>query len=106
MLVDLKKNEAYFEGHKDAGNRLLAREQCVLRLQQKDQPTLSKKDIEERRRSDMVKDMTQKFGNVTVGIHGQELPKFSDLDDSKAYWKYQPNDPNPKVQSRSLLVQN
>lgn len=32
--------------------------------------------------------MTSKFGNVTVGIHGQELPKFQDNSQTKEYWKF------------------
>lgn len=32
--------------------------------------------------------MTQKFGNVTVGIHGQELPKFSADTTTKEFWKF------------------
>ena len=36
----------------------------------------------------MIENMTQKFGNVTVGIHGQELPKFSQDSNTKEFWKF------------------
>ncbi len=36
----------------------------------------------------MVQNMTQKFGNVTVGIHGQELPKFQEEDKTKEFWRF------------------
>ena len=32
----------------------------------------------------------KKFGKVCIGVHGKELPKFSELDDeteTKAWWK-------------------
>lgn len=32
--------------------------------------------------------MTNKFGNVTVGIHGQELPKFNGQNNTKEWWKF------------------
>jgi hypothetical protein len=54
-------------------------------------------DVEHRRRKELIKDMLSKFGNVTVGIHGQELPKFAESDESKQWWKLA----NPK-QSPSI----
>ena len=62
--------------------------------------------IDERRRKELVKDMTQKFGNVTVGIHGQELPKYSAFSASKEWWKLANNKDTPAIQSRLLLKQN
>lgn len=37
----------------------------------------------------MVADNTAKFGNVTIGIHGGELPKFGDNNVSKEWWNMQ-----------------
>lgn len=53
----------------------------------------------------MVEDNTQKFGDQTIGIHGQDLPFFSKTDESKTYWKYHPQ-AHPDVQSQRLLKQN
>ena len=88
MLEELKKNEANFETHKDAQTRIENREMCHLRAQHKDAPTLTKPEIDERRKQGLIEDMTQKFGQVTVGVHGMELPKFSENNESKKYWKY------------------
>jgi hypothetical protein len=32
--------------------------------------------IKAERKKEMIDNMTKKYGNVTVGIHGNELPKF------------------------------
>jgi hypothetical protein len=52
---------------------------------------MTKKDIDDRRKQEMIEDMTKKYGNQTVGVHGMELPKFSETHASKAWWKYQPH---------------
>jgi hypothetical protein len=44
--------------------------------------------INEERKKQMIENMTQKFGQVTVGIHGQELPKFSDSEQTKEFWRF------------------
>lgn len=40
-------------------------------------------------KKEMVDNMTNKYGNVTVGIHGSELPKFKEvqLSTGKEWWK-------------------
>lgn len=55
----------------------------------------------------MVLENTGKFGNISIGIHGQELPKFAESPDSKEWWKFEQGkrDP-PSLQSRLLLKQN
>lgn len=50
--------------------RLEDREACYLRLGYKEIDGKTKKQIEEERKKQMIDNMTQKFGNVTVGIHG------------------------------------
>ena len=92
MLEELKKNEVNFETHKDAQSRIEEREMCHLRAQHKTEPTLTKPQIEARRRQDKIVDMTKKFGTVTVGVHGMELPKFSVEESAKQWWKYQPHE--------------
>ena len=54
----------------------------------------------------MVADNTAKFGNVTIGIHGGELPKFAEVERSKEWWRMQhKTKEDPAVQSRLLLKQ-
>jgi len=103
MLDELKLNEANFEKHVDAQARIEQREMCHLRAQHKEHPGMTKKDIDDRRKQEMIEDMTKKYGNQTVGVHGMELPKFSETNESKAWWKYQPHEADPKFQSRMLL---
>ena len=33
----------------------------------------------------MIRDMTKKFGDQVLGVHGQELPKFASSPE-KFYW--------------------
>jgi hypothetical protein len=106
MLEELKKNEANFETHKDAQTRIENREMCHLRAQHKEAPTLTKPAIDERRKQELIEDMTKKFGKVTVGVHGMELPQFSENGESKQYWKYLPHDAEPRFQSRLQLKQS
>jgi len=76
ILNELKKIEHNIGQYKDCKQRIDEREACHLRLGYKETPGLTYSKIQEERKNQMVQNMTQKFGNVTVGIHGQELPKF------------------------------
>ena len=108
MLQDLKKNEVNFATHQDAQARINAREDCNLRKLAVLPPSKTTlRDIKEKRRGEMIMENVNKFGEQTIGIHGQELPKYSYSDNSKEWWKYATagKDP-PKVQSRVLLKQN
>ena len=55
----------------------------------------------------MINENVNKFGEQTIGIHGQELPKYFENADSKTWWNYSRiGKEAPKVQSRVLLKQN
>lgn len=71
---------------------------CHLRMQYKDVPTRTRTEIQQKRRKEMVEENTTKFGSQTIGIHGQELPKYTYSNESKEWWKYFPRG-NPAVQS-------
>jgi len=46
----------------------------------------------------MIDDMTTKFGDQVLGVHGQELPRFADNDKDQYYWKnYNGYNDNPKI---------
>ncbi len=67
---------------------------------------MTKGIIDDQRKRDMVAHMTKTFGNVTVGIHGQELPKFSSDVDKKEWWKSsQTFNPSPTYQSANEMQQ-
>ena len=101
-LNDLKALEKNVGNLKDAEQRMIAREMCYLRMQQKSCPTKTKADIVAQRRKEMVEENTRKFGEQTIGIHGQELPQYSQTNDSKQWWTYFPRS-TPTVQSQLLL---
>lgn len=77
---------------------------CFLRMQQKDAKTKTYTEIAQRRRKEMVEENTQKFGEQTIGIHGQELPLYMKSEDSKRWWKFFPQG-DPKVDSLYLMKQ-
>jgi len=38
---------------------------------------MNKQILKDRRTKEMIEDMTRKFGNQVLGVHGAELPKFA-----------------------------
>ena len=80
MLKELKKMESNFATHTDGQTRIENREACILRLTYKglDTAVYNKGAIREIRKNDMIDDMTKKFGDQVLGVHGQELPKFAE----------------------------
>lgn len=74
-------------------------------MQQKDANTKTYTDIAKQRRQEMVEENTQKFGEQTIGIHGQELPLYMKTEESKHWWKYFPQG-QPKMDSQLLLKQS
>ena len=71
--------EANFETHQGGQQRIENRENCIFRLTFKglDTVTFNKRALKERRTKEMIDDMTRKFGDQVLGVHGQELPKFA-----------------------------
>lgn len=88
QLSQLKLLESNIGNFKDIKGRLEDREACYQRIGYKETEGKTKKLIDEERKQQMIENMTQKFGNVTVGIHGQELPKFSQDSTTKEFWKF------------------
>ena len=76
--------------HKDVKQRIDERENCQLRLGYKETPGKTKADIVNERKQQVIDNLTKKYGNVTVGIHGQELPKFNNSAEreQREWWKY------------------
>jgi len=48
--------------------------------------TFNKRALKERRVQEMITDMTAKFGNQVLGVHGAELPKFQGNAKDQFYW--------------------
>ena len=90
MLNELKQMEHNVGNHADSYARMNGRENCALRLLANMPPSkLTRQQLDQKRRADMVADNTSKFGNVTIGIHGGELPKFAGDLGSKEWWRLQ-----------------
>jgi len=77
---------------------------CFLRMQQKDEKTRTFTEISQKRRKEMVEENTEKFGEQTIGIHGQELPLYAKSEESKRWWKFFPQG-KPAIDSQILLKQ-
>jgi hypothetical protein len=52
---------------------------------------LTKAHIQDRRKNETIVNLTAKYGNVTVGIHGQELPKYSGEMSTREWWRHKAN---------------
>ena len=102
MLKELKKIEKNFDTHGDGQSRIENREACILRLTYKGLDTISHNQcfIKEKRKNDMIYDMTKKFGDQVLGVHGQELPRFADVEQDQKYWvNLKGYRENPPIQS-------
>ena len=100
MLGELKKMEKNFDTHINGQERIENRENCILRLTFKGLETESKnlRSIKEKRVREMIDDMTNKFGDQVLGVHGQELPKFAENEKDQYYWRnYNDYNENPKI---------
>lgn len=72
---------------------------------------MTKEMMEEDRKKRMLEYNMKVFGNVSIGIHGRELPKFNDASDKKTcnkeWWQKQNSyRENPKFQSLKMMKQS
>jgi hypothetical protein len=70
QLGQLKKLEGNIGNFTDIKARMENREAAYLRLGYKDTQGKTKKDVDDARKSQIIENLTAKYGNVTVGIHG------------------------------------
>ena len=102
------KVEGNFETHQNGQARIENRENCIVRLTFKglDTVTFNRRALKDRRVKEMIEDMTRKFGDQVLGVHGQELPKFEGNEKDQFYWtNYKGYNSNPKIQSQNILQQ-
>ena len=65
-----------------------------------------KKIVEERKKKEVEYNMNT-FGNVSIGIHGKELPKFSENKTGQKWWTMKPDyHQKPNFQSRLEMKQD
>jgi hypothetical protein len=72
--------------HKAGMERLKEREDCHLRLAFKEVEGSTYKKIVEDRKKEMLENNIKVFGKVSIGVHGVELPKFSEEEGMKEWW--------------------
>ena len=93
--------------HKNDIERLNEREDEVFAnmFRKEDGMTLNK--IKEKRKRELSEYNQKTFSNQPIGVHGYELPKFSENEDKKEFWKYKEGYcENPKYKSQVELLQN
>jgi hypothetical protein len=85
MLHQLNYYESLVGTLKDAKARLEDREGAFLRKTYKPEGVSGriKGHIDKERKDADVDNLTKKYGTVTIGIHGQELPKYNEEENSK-----------------------
>ncbi len=59
----------------------------MLRLAKVEGDRKTHRQVVENRKKNMVEYNMRTFGNVSIGIHGKELPKFSRAQSVQEYWK-------------------
>ena len=78
MLGDLNKYEEKVGNLKDSYSRMQDREDASLRVIMASKPSkMTFVQLDQRRRTKMIAENTEKFGQQSIGIHGGELPKFA-----------------------------
>lgn len=91
----------------NAEQRLIEREECILRMNDGCQSTKTRSGLVQQRRQQQYNEGTSKFGEQFLGIHRQELPKYLDSEESKKWWKHQKgHTSSPRYQSQLLLRQS
>ena len=99
LLKELMKCEDYFEGFENGQKRIENKENSIVRLTFKglDTVTFNRKALKERRIKELIDDMTKKFGNQVLGVHGQELPKFEGSKEQMYWTNYKDYKKSPRI---------
>ncbi len=93
--------------HKDEVARLNEREDEVFALLYSDQDRFSLSKLKNQRKKENLEYNLNTFSRKTIGVHGHELPKFSENEEYKEYWKNKEGYlENPKVSSLTELKEN
>jgi hypothetical protein len=87
--------------HKDDVDRLNEREDEVFAKLYSDQDRFCLSKLKEKRRKENFDDNLNKFSRRHIGVHGHELPKFSESEENKEFWKHRDGYvDNPKFNSQ------
>lgn len=112
--ADLKKNireetmkllnKSNNPNHKDETMRLIEREDEIFAMLYKNnEERMSHSKLKEKRKNERIDYNMKTFSNQTIGVHGHELPKFSENEEMKEYWKFRDGYvENPEINSHVL----
>jgi hypothetical protein len=93
--------------HIDEVARLNEREDEVFALLYSDQDRFCLTKLKNQRKKENLEYNLNTFSRKTIGVHGHELPKFSENEENKEYWKNKEGYvENPKINSLVELKEN
>ena len=89
---------------KDEVERLNEREDEIFTNLYSNDPRYTYNILKEKRKKENLDYNLKTFSKQTIGVHGHELPKFSENEEYKEYWKYRDGYiENPEVNSMTYL---
>lgn len=98
-IEQLKNNS-----HKDEIQRLNEREDEIFAQLYSNEPRYTLNVLKEKRKKENLDYNLKTFSKQTIGVHGHELPKFSENEEFKEYWKYKEGYvENPEINSMTYL---
>lgn len=93
--------------HKNEVERLNEREDEIFSKLYHSQNGMTYSKLKEQRKKEIFDYNLKHFSQHAIGVHGQELPKFSEHEDKKEFWKLKEGYvENPKFQSQVDLLEN
>ncbi len=77
----------------NSAERLILREETFLRYSYKANQRRTGRILTQERKDQMIQENMHKFGKISIGVHGKELPKFTEKspmgDDKREWWMFQ-----------------
>ena len=102
-----KSNILNLRKHKNDIERLKEREDEIFSNLYNKEEGITYNKIKDKKRKELFEYNEKTFSNQPIGVHGFELPKFSDDESKKEFWKFkQGYCEKPKFNSQIELLQN
>jgi hypothetical protein len=101
-------NKSNNPNHKDETMRLKEREDEIFAMLYKNsEDRMSQSKLKEIRKNERIDYNMKTFSKQTIGVHGHELPKFSENEEMKEYWKFRDGYvENPHINSHVLYKEH
>ena len=102
-----KSNILNLRKHKNDIERLKEREDEIFSNMYNKEEGMTYNKIKDKKRKELFEYNEKTFSNQPIGVHGFELPKFSDDESKKEFWKFKEGYcEKPKFNSQIELLQN